>query len=129
MQTCNCLGIREIPPVLPEMLSEDEVRHVVDSVFAGAGVTLSPDVEVRVPDSTIRVVLDGYDSAAQVGYEHIGEYDGGQFPRPVRERFDLSPDVHVAWIEQRPADEPYVKDAIAWEVRAFIDSLRGRGLL
>ncbi|NIO29924.1 MAG: hypothetical protein GTO29_15380 [Candidatus Latescibacteria bacterium] len=134
IESCDSAGTVGPPPVMADMVTENEARQIINRVFESNNVHLQEDIRfilrLSQNDST-ELNLDGFNDTLQVGYEYLSSADWG------------SP-VHLAW---RTLDSltqeagPYIKVMdektkypnyqlfMEGVVQEFIDTLKARGVI
>ena len=135
---CDPVGTTGPPPVLPDMVTENEARAVVDPLFAAEGATLQNDVNVKIemtPGDSVELEIDGYNASLKVGYEYIARSDS------VNEYLIFTEDVRARLDTLFGQDGPYIKmigpinkltgyDVMLETItQSFIDSLKARGVI
>lgn len=110
---------------LPERLSPDTARRILDARFAAAGIQAAPGAELEL-DGTA-VALDGYDQERSVGYlyygadpDDAGRVDAAQAMSKAFTRLATSGQRHVLFIFQE--DMPN-SDVLERRIDAFFASL------
>ncbi|MDI6739956.1 MAG: hypothetical protein QME74_06290 [Candidatus Edwardsbacteria bacterium] len=124
------LGTTGPPPVMPDLLTENEARAVVNQVFANNQVGLQSDhdcvLKYSSGDSAV-LNLDGFNDSLKVGYEYIcGDSDQASLSPRVTQALDSARHhggPYVRWSYQTD-DGNYLKSRI----QSFIDSLRSEGI-
>ncbi len=122
------IGTTGPPPVLPEFMTEWDVRQTVDELFRPHGVTL--DVAEKVfhfPDVTVQLELDGYNDSLQVGYEYLA--DGESMASESRQAFAEAIDAGGPYVKILNKVRYESRDALEDTVEAFIDTLKARGVI
>ncbi len=135
-EACKGTGVGTTgpPPVMPDMVTENEARQVISRVFLDNGVLLEEDFPLlfKWAQDSLALDVDGFNETLRVGYEYIN---------PEGESPYLSPDFKIALGAAIEAEGPYIKmmnfefKELNWEERleaetvAFIDKLKGLGII
>jgi hypothetical protein len=128
------VGVTGPPPVMPEMVTENEARQAIRSVFLDNGIQLEEDFAMvfRWAQDSLALSLDGFNDSLQVGYEYVDFYG---------EPISYTTDFRTALSEAKAGDGPYIElvgptpeepaglDALQTEIQTFIDALRAQGII
>jgi hypothetical protein len=128
------VGVTGPPPIMPEMVTENEARQVINRVFLDNGVSLQQDFPLvfKWAQDSLAFSVDGFNPTLNVGYEYVN---------PEGESPSLSQDFRTALEAAGNADGPFieavgptVKDlnyeaALENEVLNFIQKLKGLGII
>ena len=126
LQGSQCIGTTGPPPVMPDMVTENEARAIVDSVFSTYDYRLLFDVNLPVPGSTQTVSLDGYDSTTRTGYEYMSGNDFGEFSDSTKDAFQSSREERILFLNEETKDGDY-RRRLEQEVNDFISIIRAGG--
>jgi len=134
LESCDGVGTTGPPPVLPEMVTENEARNVIERVFDNNDIDLQEDVDYLfrygINDST-QLDLDGYNDSLNVGYEYIAGADSGTFTPEVINALDSAQSDSGPYVktvdefERSPDFETYLENLI----QEFIDTLKVQGII
>jgi hypothetical protein len=128
LEGCDCLGTTGPPPVMPTMVTENEAKPIIDSVFASQGYNLDSNILIDVPSSDLKITIDGYDSAQHVGYEYLWETNFDENRDSVQHSFSKQTEEKILFME--PVEKIGVyKDSIIKEVNDFIELIKANGFI
>jgi hypothetical protein len=128
LESSQCIGCTGPPPIQPAMVTENEARGIIDSVFSTNKYNLLHDQSINVPDSAAHVSLDGYDSVRHMGYEYITDADLSEYSASIRKRFAESSREKVLFVEEKKSESEY-HTQIVKEVNDFIAIIRASGAI
>ncbi|PKK83167.1 MAG: hypothetical protein CVT49_10180 [candidate division Zixibacteria bacterium HGW-Zixibacteria-1] len=140
LENIGCIGngIAGPPPIPPGMVTENEAREVVDSVFSANGINLTEDVILKIetaPGDSVELSVDGFNDSLKTGYEYISIEDS------IRDNDEYTPEVISRLNELTAQDGPYIKTIepvykdddykkhLETVVGEFIDTLKARGVI
>lgn len=128
------VGVTGPPPVMPEMVTENEARQVINQVFVANGVSLQEDYPLvfRWAQDSLAFHVDGFNETLGVGFEYIDP--AGESPSltdEFRTALDAAEEDGGPYIE---IVDPAVRDsgyeaAMEQQILAFIERLRGMGIV
>ncbi|PKK83168.1 MAG: hypothetical protein CVT49_10185 [candidate division Zixibacteria bacterium HGW-Zixibacteria-1] len=130
----NRVGVMGPPPMAPEFITENEAREVINHIFEEENIKLEPDFEINFVLSngdSRRLVLDGFDSRLDVGYEYLGIEDPGEIDYQVRAELTgpkRTERPNILIIDPQSKSEDY-QMKIKQTVESFIDSLKSEGII
>jgi hypothetical protein len=134
LEACDDVGTTGPPPVMPDWVTENEARGIVERVFADSGIALQRDVPLVLrfgPDDSTTVTLDGFNDSLRVGYEYLA---GDEY-------WTFGPLIRSALVDSTNGDGPYVdvfgpeykfdayQQDIERHIEAFLDTLRAHGVI
>jgi hypothetical protein len=129
------VGMMGPPPALPELLTENEARQIIEHVFADNGVVLDNDVRLVLhygQNDSAELILDGFNDSLEVGYEYAYSREDTVFTANVREALEDSlanndaPYIKVLnSIHKYPGQQEFLEHA----VEQFIDTLQAHGVI
>ena len=128
------VGVTGPPPVMPQMVTENEARQAILQVFAENGILLEEDFPVvfRWAQDSLAFDADGFNDSLQVGFEYVD---------PDGEAVRFSSDARAAISDAASGDGPYVDllgpmpmdqqgiPTLQAEIQAFIDGLKSQGII
>ncbi|MEW5924359.1 MAG: hypothetical protein AB1746_10260 [Candidatus Zixiibacteriota bacterium] len=135
---CNGTGIAGPPPIPPGMVTENEAREIVDSIFNANGINLTDDVILKIETETgdsVELCIDGFNDSLKTGYEYISIEnsinDHQVFTSVVISRLNQladqdGPYIKTIWQDYKDHDYKKNLENVAAE---FIDSLKARGVI
>ena len=127
-------GIVGPPPLMPEMVTENEARQVIRQVFLENGIQLQEDVPLvfRWATDSLAFDVDGYNTEMEVGFEYVD---------PDTEWGTFSADFKAAVSRAAAAEGPYIdlvdpvvksatfETTLEARTQAFINALRAQGII
>lgn len=128
------VGTTGPPPVMPDMVTENEARQVITRVFQENGVALVQDVPLlfKWAQDSLALDVDGFNEGLSVGYEYVDPE--GESPR-------LTSEFQTALAAAIDAEGPYIglmgpdikwadwEERLEAETVAFIDKLKSLGII
>jgi hypothetical protein len=136
LEACDGFGTGTTgpPPVVPELVTENEARQIIEATFAGEGVGFDNDVRFvlrRGPNDSTELELDGFNDSLGVGYEYITESDGADFTWPVRQTLDSLMNDSGPYIKPVSAvfKEGDYHQHLREIVEEFVDTLKANGII
>jgi hypothetical protein len=133
LEACDGTGTTGPPPVVPDLVTENEARQIIEQTFNEEGISFANDVPLVLRLSaadSIEFDLDGFNDSLQVGYEYLFDDDYAQF-YPAFGALD----------SLMNAGGPYIKPVgtvhegmdyvryLRGTVREFIDTLKANGVI
>ncbi len=133
-EACDGVGVTGPPPVIPEMVTENEARQVINQVFLENAVALQQDFPLvfKWAQGSLAFDVDGFNETLGVGFEYVN---------PDGESPSLSQEFRTALDAAEEDDGPYIEivESAVWEpnygaamelqILAFIEKLRGMGII
>lgn len=125
------------PPVMPDLMTENEARQIITQVFTNNGITLGEDYRFvlqpyppEIPDSVV-LSVDGYNDSLRVGYEYVTGRDHDTFTAQVLDALSDSAETGVTHIKtvNQVSDLPSSRDHLEYIFESFMDSLRAQGVI
>ncbi|TES94427.1 MAG: hypothetical protein E3J87_00360 [Candidatus Cloacimonadota bacterium] len=132
----SCVGVCGPPPVEPGMVTENEARSIIKTVFNNNNVNLEEDISYFLKhgenDST-ELILDGFNDSLSVGYEYSYGSDNYTFTYGVINTLDSlinESGPYIKCIDEIEKEEgwdykTYLEDII----QEFIDYLKTQGVI
>jgi hypothetical protein len=130
LESCDGTGVGTTgpPPVIPEMLTENEARETITRIFNDNGIPMVPDVPLKLVDSnndTIDVLIDGYNESFRVGYEYIADGDDFPYTAALHQGIDAGNEGSGPYIGL--THDEYLESNLERQMQAFIDTLKAQG--
>ena len=128
------VGVTGPPPVLPEMVTENEARQAIRSVFLTNGIQLEEDVALvfRWDQDSLAFDVDGFNDSLQVGFEYVNpDGEPGSFSNTFLTALSeakAGDGPYIEWVGPTPLD-PTSLEALQTEIQTFIDLLRAQGII
>ena len=125
-------------PHPPELVTENEARAIIDSVFNANDIALMNDVALKIEagtGDTVELSVDGFNDSLKTGYEYISiedsvsdylEYSPVVISRLNQLADQNGPYIRTIWQDYKDHDYKQYLDSVTTE---FIDSLKARGVL
>jgi hypothetical protein len=131
---CEGVGVTGPPPVMPEMVTENEARQVIGQVFLDHGVVLQQDFPLvfRWAQDSLAFVVDGFNEGLAVGFEYVNpEGETPSFSDGFRTALDAAEEDGGPYIEiVDPAfRDPGFEVVLEQQILAFIERLKGLGII
>ncbi len=138
LESCSekTVGTTGPPPVLPDMVTENEAQQIINQVFTVNGLILENDVPFVLhlgPNDSTELRLDGFNDSLHVGYEYLTDTDNEDFNNEVLQRLDdlstsAGPYIKVLQTEHKYPHYDYQMIMESY-VQEFIDTLKARGVI
>lgn len=134
IDSCNGSGVTGPPPVVPDLVTENEAREIIEQVFSGNSIQLTPDFNLRIvraEGDTLDLTLDGYSDSLRVGYEYVAQSDYDIFTSAATHSLDsltAGSGPYIEPIQEALKYDDYVQQLEA-TVQEFIDSLKASGAI
>lgn len=122
------------PPVVPQLMTENEGRRIIEQTFSAYGVEFENDVRFvlrRGPNDSTVLNLDGFNDSLSVGYEYIYETDANAFNAPIRNTLDSLISESGPYIKTMESTyrTDYGASLLEQIVEEFVDTLKANGVI
>lgn len=134
LEACDSTGVTGPPPVVPDLVTENEARLAINQVFVSNSLPMTADQQLRlhfVDGDSADIVLDGYNDSVQVGYEYLTGDDLDSFTEKVVNQLDSlagESGPYIKTVDQirKDVDDQQYLDSV---IQEFIDSLKSQGAI
>jgi len=128
------VGVTGPPPVMPEMVTENEARQVINRVFSENGIALQQDFPIifKWAQDSLAFDVDGFNETLKVGYEYVNpEGESPVFSKEFKTSLEAAGNADGPFIElvDPVLQDPASEDALESEILAFINKLKGLGII